>query len=35
MALAAFALTCVALFASYVPVRRMLTQNPLTSLRND
>lgn len=35
MALAALALTCVALLASYVPVRRMLAQNPLASLKND
>ena len=35
MALAALALTCVALLASYVPIRRMLAQNPLTTLRND
>jgi putative ABC transport system permease protein len=35
MALAALALTCVALFASYVPIRRMLALNPLASLKND
>ena len=35
MALAALALACVALLASYVPIRRMLAQNPLASLRND
>ena len=35
MALAARALTCVALLASYVPIRRMLAQNPLASLWND
>ena len=35
MTAAALALTCVALFASYVPVRRMLVQNPLVSLKND
>lgn len=35
MALAALALTCVALLASYVPIRRMLAQNPLASLKND
>ncbi|HUP40616.1 MAG TPA: hypothetical protein VM115_10885 [Vicinamibacterales bacterium] len=35
LALAALALTCVALLASYVPIRRMLAQNPLTSLKND
>lgn len=35
LALAAAALTCVALLASYVPIRRMLAQNPLASLRND
>ena len=34
-ALAALALTGVALLASYVPIRRMLAQNPLASLRND
>ena len=35
IALAALALTGVALLASYVPIRRMLAQNPLASLRND
>lgn len=35
MALSALALMCVALFASYVPIRRMLAQNPLVSLKND
>jgi putative ABC transport system permease protein len=35
MALAALALTGVALLASYVPIRRMLAQNPLATLRND
>lgn len=35
LAAAAFALTGVALLASYVPIRRMLAQNPLASLRND
>lgn len=35
MAAAAFALTCVALLASYVPVRRMLAQNPLASLKSE
>jgi putative ABC transport system permease protein len=35
MALAAVALTCVALLASYMPIRRMLAQNPLASLKND
>jgi putative ABC transport system permease protein len=35
MAAAALALTCVALLASYVPIRRMLAQNPLASLKND
>src|SRR5688572_19071393 len=35
MALSGTALMAVALLASYVPVRRMLAQNPLTSLRNE
>lgn len=35
MALAALALTCVALLASYMPIRRMLAQNPVASLKND
>jgi putative ABC transport system permease protein len=35
IALAALALTCVALLASYVPIRRMLAQNPMASLKND
>jgi putative ABC transport system permease protein len=35
MALAGVALMCVALLASYMPIRRMLAQNPLASLRND
>ncbi len=35
LALAALALTCVALLASYVPIRRMLAQNPLASLKHD
>jgi putative ABC transport system permease protein len=35
IALAALALTCVALLASYVPIRRMLAQNPVASLKND
>jgi putative ABC transport system permease protein len=35
LALSGAALTVVALLASYAPVRRMLAQNPLTSLRND
>jgi putative ABC transport system permease protein len=35
MAVATLALTCVALLASYVPIRRMLAQNPLASLKND
>jgi putative ABC transport system permease protein len=35
MMAAAVALACVALFASYVPVRRMLVQNPLVSLKDD
>ena len=35
LVLSAAALIGVALLASYVPVRRMLAQNPLTSLRND
>jgi putative ABC transport system permease protein len=35
MALSGAALMAVALLASYVPVRRMLAQNPLASLRND
>jgi len=35
IALSGFALMVVALLASYVPVRRMLAQNPLASLRND
>ena len=35
MALSGAALMAVALLASYVPIRRMLAQNPLASLRND
>jgi predicted permease len=35
MVLSGAALTAVAMLASYVPVRRMLAQNPLASLRND
>ena len=35
MTLAAVALACVALLASYLPIRRMLAQNPLASLKND
>ena len=35
MALSAAALMAVALLASYVPIRRMLAQNPLASLKND
>ena len=35
MALSGAALMGVALLASYVPIRRMLAQNPLASLRND
>lgn len=35
MTVAALALLCVALFASYVPIRRMLAQDPLANLRND
>jgi len=35
IALAALALTGVALLASYVPIRRMLALNPLASLKND
>ena len=35
MALSGAALMAVALLASYVPIRRMLAQNPLTSLKND
>jgi len=35
MALAALALTCVALVASYVPIRRMLAHDPLASLKVD
>ena len=35
MTLAALALACVPLLASYLPIRRMLQQNPLASLRND
>jgi ABC-type antimicrobial peptide transport system permease subunit len=35
LAVAAVALTAVALLASYMPIRRMLAQNPLASLRND
>jgi ABC-type antimicrobial peptide transport system permease subunit len=35
LAVSALALTCVALLASYVPIRRMLAQNPLVSLKND
>ena len=35
MALSGAALMGVALIASYVPIRRMLAQNPLASLRND
>jgi putative ABC transport system permease protein len=35
LAAAVFALTGVALLASYIPIRRMLAQNPLASLRND
>jgi putative ABC transport system permease protein len=35
MTVATLALTCVALLASYVPIRRMLAQNPLASLKND
>lgn len=35
IALAAIALTCVALLASYLPIRRMLAQNPLASLKSD
>ena len=35
MAISGAALIAVALLASYVPIRRMLAQNPLRSLRND
>ena len=35
MALSGAALVGVALLASYVPIRRMLAQNPLASLRNE
>ena len=35
MALSGAVLTGVALLASYVPIRRMLAENPLASLRND
>jgi predicted permease len=35
LAVAAFALTGVAFLASYMPIRRMLAQNPLASLKND
>jgi putative ABC transport system permease protein len=35
LALSAAALVCVALVASYVPIRRMLAQNPLASLKSD
>jgi putative ABC transport system permease protein len=35
LATAAFALIAAALAASYMPVRRVLAQNPLASLRND
>jgi putative ABC transport system permease protein len=35
MATAGLTLVAVAIVASYVPIRRMLAQNPLTSLRNE
>jgi ABC-type antimicrobial peptide transport system permease subunit len=35
MALATLVLVATAFVASYVPIRRMLAQNPLASLRND
>jgi predicted permease len=35
MALAASTLVAVAILASYVPIRRMLAQNPLTSLKSE
>ena len=35
MAIAGLTLIGVAITASYVPIRRMLSQNPLTTLRND
>ena len=35
MALASSTLVAVAILASYIPIRRMLAQNPLTSLKSD
>jgi ABC-type antimicrobial peptide transport system permease subunit len=35
MALASSTLVAAAILASYIPIRRMLAQNPLTSLKSD